>query len=36
MVAISATWKKLCHALEEQGLNFLAERIKDAIVTLQP
>ena len=27
-----ATWKKLCEALERQGLNFLAGKIKDAIV----
>ena len=28
----SATWKKLCDTLEEQGLNFLARQIKDSIV----
>ena len=32
----STTWKKLCDTLEELGLNFLAGRIKDAIVKLQP
>ena len=32
----SATWKKLCDALEEQGLNFLARQLKDSIVKQQP
>ena len=32
----SATWKKLCDALKELELNFLAGIIKDAIVKLQP
>ena len=32
----SATWKKLCDALEEQGMNFLARQIIDSIVKQQP
>ena len=32
----SASWKKLCDALEKEGLNALSGKIKKAVVTKQP